>query len=299
MGRLEVWKGQIWGRAETDWGTAECGSVSGLRLQDSRKEPKLMIISSKYCARVALGLAAMATSAGMVHGAIAFTNNSARGLAVGYAIPACAFMFRVNSDIVVTSLGYINDADATNSTVQLMDASGASLASTHIDASGTVASGFRFQPISPVTLMAGTTNYVIAANDTNGFWLGSTYYDLNGADIRVGSSPEVTWLGSLNWADRGNPSKLYRTFFFAGPNFGLEPVSVTPGDRPTLSVWLSSHTTVSLAWPTNFPSAVLQATADLVGATMTNVTAVPVVIGTNKVLELPREAAMAFFRLAN
>jgi hypothetical protein len=92
---------------------------------------------------------------------------------------------------------------------------------------------------------------------------------------------------------------LYRNFFFAGPNFGLEPVSVTPAGRPTLSVWLSSPTTVSLAWPTNFPSAVLQSSAQLDGATMTNVTGVPVIVGTNKVLELPRDAGKAFFRLVN
>ena len=256
-----------------------------------------MIMLSKYWARVALGLAAIATSAGMAHGAIAFTNHSARGLSVGCANPACAFLFRVNSNIVVTSLGYINGADYTNCTVQLMDASGVSLASTHIDDSATVAYGYRFQPISPVALMAGTTNYVIAANDNYGLWVGTTYYDFNGADVRVGSSPEVTWVGSLNWADRGNPLMLYPNFFFAGPNFGFEPA--TPAERPTLSIWLSSPTTVSLAWATNFPSAVLQASAELVAKTMTNVAGVPVIIGTNKVLQLPMEAGRAFFRLAN
>ena len=252
-----------------------------------------MHISFKYCARVALGLAAVITSVTQLHGATAVTNVVANNTMVGYAFVGGGFAFRANTDIIVNSLGYTN-SDYANYTVQLYDANGVSLASTTMAAGGSLAYGYLFQPITPVTIKAGTTNYVIAV-DGDGMWIGTSDYNASGPSIEVRSSPEVTWLGSVAWFD---PTTLYDSYW-RGPNFGFEPAPVTPPARPTLSIWLSSPTTVSLAWPTNFPSAVLQGSAEPVGETMTNVAGVPVIIGTNKVLRLPMEAGRAFFRLAN
>lgn len=101
------------------------------------------------------------------------------------------YSFLVNSSITVVSLGVYDDQqDGLNVShdVGMWDSAGNLLASTTVGSgtAGTLAGGFRFIPITPLSLTAGNTYYVGSVNgiDNDG-WL---------QDPLIIAAPEITYL---------------------------------------------------------------------------------------------------------
>ena len=149
-----------------------------------------------------LFLAFLLSSANELTGAEAIQSATCSHTAVSYARVPIGFAFTSTTNIVITALGKQKEYGAwnpTNSTyeVQILDANSNLLAATWVFTNGTLINDYLYNPISPVAISPGTTNYVLAflsydfTNSGQYQWVGPTGWD----NIQVYVAPELTYLG--------------------------------------------------------------------------------------------------------
>jgi len=210
------------------------------------------------------------------------------------------FGFLVATNLTITNLGYhFTSTNISSYKVRLLNAFGSELASAILNAPAAGASQMVYTNITPVGLAAGSTNYLVAYDELHFNTNGTKQWDNNvidGGNTETGSftvAPELTYLGVTT-----NTVFLFGTistnYLLLGPNFKFttEPVVIV---QSYLTLSLTPSNTVQLLWPASDSVGQLQTAPDLSQA-MTNVANPPVIIGTNKVVELPLHTN-ALFRL--
>lgn len=210
------------------------------------------------------------------------------------------FSFQPVTNVTVTALEYRFLASATNASyvVRLINSGGSNLVSVTLNAA-TATNQVAYTNISPLLLAAGSTNYLLSYDAqnyaTNGtkVWNGSV---IDSADSGTGSfavAPEINYLGASTNGLLYEGTNAYR-FLFVGPNFQFTAGTVI--QPSSLTILLTPSNSVQLLWPAADTLGQLQSTPQL-GVSMADVTNTPVVVGPNNVVELPRVATNAFFRL--
>lgn len=166
--------------------------------------------------------------AGRAAGGEAITNYGSANIP-GYADGGGGFGFTPLSNLSVTSLGYwANGLASYNSgTVQvsLWDSTGDLLGTALITGAQPTYNQSYYQTVSLVTLDAGVTYYLGAAEPGSDLWLGSAN---NTGDFSV--SPDLTYLGyaiGANIWDGLQPDST--SYLLAGPDFQYTVVVPEPG----------------------------------------------------------------------
>jgi hypothetical protein len=221
---------------------------------------------------------------------------------VGFNPIESGFSFQPATNFTVTALGYrfTSSANASSYVVRLLDSNGIAVATATLNAPAAATNQLVYTNISPVQLAGGSTNYLLAYNQ---FYFASNavqQWDGHVIDSRVAESgsfsvaPEVGYLGATSGTNAylGTNAPYY---LLVGPNFQFTSGAVV--QPSTLLISLISSNTVQLVWPASDVLGQLQATAAL-GVAMTNVSQVPMVVGSSNVVELPVVPPGAFFRLA-
>jgi hypothetical protein len=153
---------------------------------------------------------------------------------VGYVNGGAGFVFSTSSDLLVTSLGFSQNADISINpyTVSLWDSSGDLLASQLVTASDPVLNQSYYDAITPVTLQAGNIYFLGAAETSGGggpVWAGNVN---TAGDFSV--APQINYLGTAEGANiwqglqPGTTSTL-----LVGPDFQFTP---TPEPSPATFV---------------------------------------------------------------
>jgi len=209
------------------------------------------------------------------------------------------FSFLTATNITVTNLGYRfkSNAIASSYVVRLLDANGGQLAAATLNAPAGNTNQLVYTNIDSVALVAGSTNYLVAydalefaTNNGTKFW---ENYIIDVGDSNSGSftvASALVYLGatlSTNLLAGSNSTN----YLFVGPNFKFTTELVVS----YLTIRLTPSNTVQLLWPESDTVGQLQTAPDLSQA-MTNVANPPVIVGTNKVVELPLHTN-ALFRL--
>jgi len=208
------------------------------------------------------------------------------------------FSFRPATNITIEALGFAFSTQPLPASyvVRLLNHTGEVLTSAILSTSNAPGVQFVYTNIPPLSLAAGSTNFLTcydaAVFATNGSYSWSGRF-VNESDSEGGSfdvAPQLNYLsailGTNSPSGTNNPSLL-----FVGPNFQF---TVLETSRLTIALTLSNTALVS--WPATDTLGQLQTAPDL-ATTMTNVTAVPTVVGPNKVVEWPITDTQAFFRL--
>jgi hypothetical protein len=218
----------------------------------------------------------------------------------GYVNDEVGFGFRSDDELTITALGFWNSNSVPVSySVQILDADGSVLASATLSTSSSTTDPFIFADITPVTLPAGTTNFVtcydadVYAMYGTKLWVGSGIDETEATRGTFDVGPGYEYLGAcVGTAFPYDP--ISASVQLVGPNFKYY---ITPALHPSmLHISMTESNTVRIVWPAADTEGQLQATFDLTGA-LTNVMAVPAIVGTNHVVELPMIGMHRFFLL--
>jgi hypothetical protein len=207
---------------------------------------------------------------------------------LGFVVGGAGFAFSPNTNMLVTTLGYLdNDQASLPAQVQLWDSFGTVLTSAVVTSNSPITENFYlYEPIAPVPITAGQTYFLQGLNrDTNGnwnFWGGP----IIGGPVTCGDfltviiSSDLNYLGmAMNTKDSGEfPRVIQAQALAVGANFQYE-------------VSMIAITTVSsgcrLAWP---PGWILQM-ADSTTGPWTNVP------GVTPPYYIPADSSGKMFRL--
>lgn len=223
----------------------------------------------------------------------------------GFAYQEVGFLFKPATNITINSLGFASTA-STNLTesvsyvVQVLNAAGDPLTSVTLTVTNTLSSQFRYTSISPLNLGSGSTNYLTCydanqfASNAIKFWVGSIITEEEPGGGTFDVAADIEYLGattSTNLYGGTNAPK----FLFVGPNFDftVTPAALQPSE---LTISLTSSNTVKLSWPATDTLGQLQTAPDF-NIPMSNVTTIPVIMGSSRVVELPPADSQRYFRL--
>lgn len=171
-------------------------------------------------AALILGAAFLGPKAHATGEAIPFYGIDISNAIVGFSTNGVGFEFVPQQTIQVTSLGF-NGSDLTSSPylVSLYNASGSLLSSATVTTSSTFFNQTFYQSIAPVTLLAGSTNYIGAGEVLDNFWFGNSVGSAGGGTFSVNSDIDYLtgvndFVGGLPQSDEGNNFLVDENFQF-------------------------------------------------------------------------------------
>lgn len=166
-----------------------------------------------------LGTAFLSLRAQASNEAIPFYGFNSNAI-VGFSTNGVGFEFVPQQTIQITSLGF-NGVDLANSPylVSLYSANGSVLSSATVTTGSTLFNETYYQTISPITLLAGTTNYIGTAEVLGNDWYGNTVGSAGGGTFLV--NPDIDYItgvsdfvGGLPQTDEGNNFLVDENFQF-------------------------------------------------------------------------------------
>jgi len=217
---------------------------------------------------------------------------------VAISFDETGFSFRPTTNITIEALGFAFTTQPLPASyvVRVLNHAGAQLAVATLSTSNAPGAGFIYTNIPPLALAAGSTNFLTCYNELDFLSIGTKSWTgryVNESDADGGSFDVASELDYITATIGTAPpfGSNDSSLLFVGPTFQFTVLQTS-----RMHIALTSSNTALVSWPATDTLGQLQTAPDL-ATTMTNVPAVPTVVGPSKVVEWPTTDTQAFFRL--